>query len=83
MQKEHTNPEQEGANIRAALRDDPVQMYLNDIGTIDLLDVHQEFWLGARLLSTRRMDRLKREPPLVDLEDPTDIDLYSAIYEDL
>ena len=83
MQKEHTNPEQEGANIRAALRDDPVQMYLNDIGTIDLLDVHQEFWLGARLLSTRRMDRLKHEQPLVEIEDPTDNDLYSAIYDDL
>jgi len=83
MQKEHTNLEQEGANIRAALRDDPVQMYLNDIGTIDLLDVHQEFWLGARLLSTRRMDRLKHEHPLVDKETPTDYDLYSAIYDDL
>jgi RNA polymerase primary sigma factor len=83
MQKEHTNPEEEGANIRAALRDDPVQMYLNDIGTIDLLDVHQEFWLGARLLSTRRMDRLRHEHPLVEMEDPTDFDLYSAIYDDL
>jgi RNA polymerase primary sigma factor len=83
MQKEHTNPEQEGANIRAALRDDPVQMYLNDIGTIDLLDVHQEFWLGARLLSARRMDRLKREHPLVEMEDPTDFDLFSAIFDDL
>jgi RNA polymerase primary sigma factor len=58
-------------------------MYLNDIGTIDLLDVHQEFWLGARLLSTRRMDRLKHEYPLVEMENPTDIDLYSAIYDDL
>jgi RNA polymerase primary sigma factor len=76
-------PEPEGANIRAAQRDDPVQMYLNDIGTIGLLDVHQEFWLGARLLSTRRMDRLKRESPLVDTNNPTDSDLYSAIYDEL
>jgi len=83
MEKEHTIPEPEGANIRAALRDDPVQMYLNDIGTIDLLDVHQEFWLGARLLSTRRMDRLKRESPLVDTNNPADQDLYAAIYDDL
>ncbi len=83
MQNEHTNPEQEGANIRAAHRDDPVQMYLNDIGTIDLLDVHQEFWLGARLLSTRRMDRLKHEQPLVEIENPSDFDLFSAIYGDL
>ncbi|MCK4490378.1 MAG: hypothetical protein KAU23_08975, partial [Anaerolineales bacterium] len=83
MQKKHTFPESEGANIRAAMRDDPVQMYLNDIGTIDLLDVHQEFWLGARLLSTRRIDRLKRESPLVDLNKPKDRDIYLAIYDDL
>jgi RNA polymerase primary sigma factor len=83
MQKEPTLPELEGANIRAALRDDPVQMYLNDIGTIDLLDVHQEFWLGARLLSTRRMDRMKREHPLVDNDQPQSWEIYSAIYDDL
>jgi len=83
MQKEHTTPEAEGANIRAAHRDDPVQMYLNDIGTINLLDVHQEFWLGARLLSTRRMDRVKRENPQVDTDHPNESDLYKALYEDL
>ncbi len=83
MQKEHTIPEAEGANIRAAHRDDPVQMYLNDIGTIDLLNVHQEFWLGARLLSTRRMDRIKREHPQVDTDHPNDTDLYTAIYDEL
>ncbi len=83
MEKERTILDQEGANIRAALRDDPVQMYLNDIGTIDLLDVHQEFWLGARLLSTRRMDRVKRESPLVDTDNPADNDLFTAIYDEL
>ena len=83
MEQEHTIPEPEGENIRAALRDDPVQMYLNDIGTIDLLDVHQEFWLGARLLSTRRIGRLKREHPTVDTKNPHEGDLYGAIYDDL
>jgi RNA polymerase primary sigma factor len=58
-------------------------MYLNDIGTIDLLDVHQEFWLGARLLSTRRMDRIKREHPLVNDDQPKATDIFSAIYDDL
>ena len=83
MENEHTIQEPDGANIRAALRDDPVQMYLNDIGTIDLLDVHQEFWLGARLLSTRRLDRLRRESPLVNTDKPTDRDLFIAIYDEL
>lgn len=75
--------QKEGAKIKAALRDDPVQMYLNDIGTIDLLNVHQEFWLGARLLSTRRIDRLKREHPFVDHQDPKLRDVYRAMYDEL
>ncbi len=83
MGRDQTKARQEGANIRAALRDDPVQMYLNDIGTIDLLDVNQEFWLGARLLSTRRMDRLKREHPIVDDHQPKPTELYLAMYDDL
>ncbi len=83
MRRNQTKAEQEGANIRAALRDDPVQMYLNDIGTIDLLSVHQEFWLGARLLSTRRMDRLKREHPNVNSHSPHPRDIYLVMYEDL
>ncbi len=83
MSTEHTISDKEGANVRAALRDDPVQMYLNDIGAIDLLNVHQEFWLGARLLSTRRLDRLKREHPAVDSHQPQPCELYLAMYEDL
>jgi len=83
MPKNKTQKDQEGAKVKAALRDDPVQMYLNDIGTIDLLDVHQEFWLGARLLSTRRIDRLKQEHPFIDTQDPALTDIYRAMYDDL
>ncbi len=83
MPKNRTQKNQEGAKIKAALRDDPVQMYLNDIGTIDLLDVYQEFWLGARLLSARRIDRLKQEHPFIDTQDPALTDIYRAMYDDL
>jgi RNA polymerase primary sigma factor len=83
MPKERQQKDQEGAKIKAALRDDPVQMYLNDIGTIDLLNVHQEFWLGARLLSTRRMDRLKREHSFIDARNPHPTDIFRAMYDDL
>lgn len=82
MAKEQGHQDLEGENIRAALRDDPVQMYLNDIGTIDLLDVHQEFWLGARLLSTRRLDRLKRDHPGIDDRDPRPRDIFRAMYDE-
>ena len=83
MPKNKTQKDLEGAKIKAALRDDPVQMYLNDIGTIDLLNVHQEFWLGARLLSTRRIDRLKQEHPFIDSRNPALTDIYRAMYDDL
>jgi len=83
MPKGRMQKDMEGAKIKAALRDDPVQMYLNDIGAIDLLNVHQEFWLGARLLSTRRMDRLKREHPLIDSEDLRSRDIYRAMYDEM
>jgi len=83
MPKNHPPKDLEGAKIKAALRDDPVQMYLNDIGTIDLLNVHQEFWLGARLLSTRRIDRLKQEHPFIDPEQAALRDIYRAMYDDL
>ena len=83
MSEDQEEQDQDGENIRAALRDDPVQMYLNDIGAIDLLNVHQEFWLGARLLSTRRMDRLKREHPFIDDQDPRPEDIFRAMYDEL
>jgi RNA polymerase primary sigma factor len=75
--------DREGQNIRAAMRDDPVQMYLNDIGTIDLLNVHQEFWLGARLLSTRWLDRLKREHTFLADHPGRTADLFRAMYDEL
>lgn len=83
MPKQRSQKDLEGAKIRAALRDDPVQMYLNDIGTIDLLNVHQEFWLGARLLSTRRIDRLKREHHITDRYQSNPVSIYRAMYDDL
>ncbi len=73
----------ETANSAAAVRDDPVQMYLNDIGTIDLLKVNQEFWLGIRLLSTRRLDAIRREHPLMRNGEQSLKNLFCAIYDEV
>ena len=43
MEPKSSPKEVEIANTKAAIRDDPVQMYLNDIGAIDLLEQNQEF----------------------------------------
>lgn len=43
---------------------DPVQLYFDDIGKIDLLQVDQEFWLSARMLAVRRLDLIGRQHPI-------------------
>ncbi|MBS1249877.1 MAG: RNA polymerase sigma factor SigA [Chloroflexi bacterium] len=69
--------------MMAAIGDDPVQMYLNDIGAIDLLERHQEFWLGARLLSTRRMCSIREEHPFTRNGEDTPVNFFLALYDDL
>ncbi|OQY26141.1 MAG: hypothetical protein B6I38_11740 [Anaerolineaceae bacterium 4572_5.1] len=77
------SPKDLATNIKAAMRDDPVQMYLNDIGTIDLLERHQEFWLGVRLLSTRRMCSIRDEHPFTRNGENTLKNLFRALYDEL
>ena len=51
--------------VLAELSDDPVRLYLKDIGQIELLQVDHEFWLSARMEAMRRLDLIGRKHPLV------------------
>ena len=46
------------------LNDDPVRLYLKEIGGVDLLDHDREFWLGTRMEAVRRIESLSRGHPL-------------------
>ncbi len=46
------------------LSEDPVRLYLKEIGDIELLDVDQEFWLATRMEAVRRVETLTRGHPL-------------------
>jgi len=46
------------------LSEDPVRLYLKEIGGIELLDTDREFWLSTRLEAVRRIDFLCRGHPL-------------------
>jgi len=48
----------------AEISDDPVRLYLREIGIIKLLDPDQEFWLATRLEATKRLEMLSRQHPL-------------------
>ncbi|HSF81840.1 MAG TPA: sigma-70 family RNA polymerase sigma factor [Anaerolineales bacterium] len=46
------------------LSEDPVRLYLKEIGEIDLLDTDREFWLSTQLEAVRRIELLSRGHPI-------------------
>jgi RNA polymerase primary sigma factor len=73
----------EDPNFFMEINEDPVRLYLKEIGSIDLLDPDREFWLSAQLESSRRVDLLVRQHPLARKGSSTVRGVYRAIYEDL
>lgn len=63
--------------------EDPVRLYLKEIGEIQLLDVDQEFWLATRIDGARRIDALARLHPLARKKSPSSQGIYQALYEEL
>lgn len=86
-------------NLLAEINEDPVRLYLKEIGNIDLLKLDQEFWLATRLEAARRLEALNRRHPLAynsNQADEGDFEskaylkdgetawrIYRALYEDL
>jgi RNA polymerase primary sigma factor len=56
--------------LAAEIGEDPVRLYLKEIGSIELLTPDQEFWLAARLEAVRRLDLLSRQHPLARKASP-------------
>ncbi len=50
--------------LMVELSEDPVRLYLKEIGGIDLLDTDREFWLATRMEAVRRIETLSRGHPL-------------------
>ena len=65
------------------LSEDPVRLYLKEIGGIDLLDSNKEFWLSTQMDAARRVDILARQHPLVRKGDSLPRNVYRALYQDL
>jgi len=65
------------------LSEDPVRLYLKEIGEIQLLDADQEFWLATRIEAARRIDALARLHPLARKKSPSSKGIYHALYQEL
>ncbi len=73
----------EDPKMAVELSDDPVRLYLKEIGGIDLLNPDQEFWLATQMDASRRVESLKRQHPLIRKGDSLPRGIYKALYEEL
>jgi RNA polymerase primary sigma factor len=64
------------------LSEDPVRLYLKEIGGIDLLDPDREFWLASRMETARRIDVLTRSHPVARTGNSPQ-SIYRAMYDEL
>jgi RNA polymerase primary sigma factor len=73
----------EDPNLAVELSEDPVRLYLKEIGIIHLLDADSEFRLAALIEAHRHMTVLKRHPNLAQGETGTIRQVYLAACEEL
>jgi RNA polymerase primary sigma factor len=63
--------------------EDPVRLYLKEIGEIELLSSDCEFWLAARIEAPRREETLLRGHPLARRGRDYARSIYKALYDEL
>ncbi len=69
--------------LEAELGEDPVRLYLKEIGEIELLSVDHEFWLATRIDAARRVVVLNRGHPLARSGPEYATSIYQALGDEL
>jgi len=69
--------------LPADMGEDPVRLYLKEIGEIELLSPDHEFWLATRIEATRRQDALLRNHPIARRGRVVATSVYKALYDEL
>jgi RNA polymerase primary sigma factor len=62
---------------------DPIRLYFDDIGKVDLLSPDQEFWLSARMMAIRRLDVIGRQHPIARRGVSPVQSMYRAVFAEL
>ena len=78
---EKTSPPPKAAQS-ADSGDDPVRLYLKEIGRVDLLDADLEFWLAVRVEAQRELERLAGSGD-TEAVSAAPKDLYQAVFNQL
>ncbi len=69
--------------LEAELSEDPVRLYLREIGEIELLSVDHEFWLATRIEAARRVDVINRDHPIARRGRHYSTSIYLAMSDEL
>jgi len=83
IKKEKPTDILEDPSMAGEVSDDPVRLYLKEIGGIDLLVQDQEFWLATQMEASRRVESLTRQHPLIRTDDSLPQGIYKALYDEL
>ena len=81
--KDRTGDVPSGTAEITELGDDPVRLYLKEIGRVDLLDSDREFWLASRVEAVKRLLETSREHPMALKDEGKPKATYQAMYDDL
>jgi RNA polymerase primary sigma factor len=68
-------------SVISELSEDPVRLYLKEIGGIELLDPDLEFWLATRIEAARRTDMLSHRHPLARKDNGRTV--YNALFDEM
>jgi RNA polymerase primary sigma factor len=63
--------------------DDPVRLYLKEIGQVDLLDVDHEFWLATQVEASKRLERTRAQHPVAKRGNGSPKATYRALYDEI
>jgi len=80
---EDEDEDEDALEWSAELADDPVRMYLKEIGQVRLLDTDQEVWLATQMSAVEHLQHIEARAREHLKREPVPVDVMRAIYANL